>query len=90
MRVGNVVTVSGQVFIDPTAVGNTELRMSLPVASNFGATRQAAGTFFGFDSGSTQTGSISASAANDEFIFRYVANDIANRAFQFIATYLVV
>jgi hypothetical protein len=92
MRVGNVVTVSGQVTIDPTAAAptNTEFRMSLPIASNFAATRQACGTFFGFDLGSTQAGSISASTTNDEFVFRYVANDTANRAFQFNATYLII
>ena len=36
MRVGNVVTVSGVLKIQPTAVNtNTELGISLPVASNF-------------------------------------------------------
>jgi hypothetical protein len=90
MRVGNVITVSGQVSVDPTATGNTEFRMSLPVASNFASTRQVGGTFFGQDTGSTQTGVILASSTNDQFIFRYVANDTANRILQFHVTYLVI
>ena len=45
MRVGNTVTVSGQISIDPTlAVTNTVVLMSLPIASSFSATRQLGGT----------------------------------------------
>src|SRR3990167_10996405 len=44
MRVGNVVTVSGQVDIDPTAASTyTELDISLPIASAFTATNQLGG-----------------------------------------------
>ncbi len=44
MRVGSVVTVSGQVEIDPTtAATNTIVLMSLPIASNFSAARQLGG-----------------------------------------------
>lgn len=45
LRVGNTVTVSGRVDIDPTTAAiSTELRMSLPIATNnFTAAEQAAG-----------------------------------------------
>jgi hypothetical protein len=46
MRVGNTVTVSGKVDIDPTLAVSTisELGMSLPIASNLANTEQCAGT----------------------------------------------
>jgi hypothetical protein len=44
MRVGNVVTVSGQLSINPTtASANTVLRMTLPIASSFTGTSRALG-----------------------------------------------
>lgn len=44
MRVGNTITVSGQVVIDATtATTDTTVRMSIPVASNFAAARQLGG-----------------------------------------------
>ena len=43
IRVGNVVTVSGSAVVDPTASGSLSFRLSLPVASNFGALTDASG-----------------------------------------------
>jgi len=48
MRVGDVVSVSGMVGVDPTlAATTTRLGISLPVASNFTAAQQCAGTLSG-------------------------------------------
>lgn len=45
LRVGNTVTVSGQIVIDATtATTDTVVKMSIPVASNFSATRNLGGT----------------------------------------------
>ena len=44
MRVGNVVTVSGYVTIDPTVAGYVELGISLPIASDFSALEHCGGT----------------------------------------------
>jgi hypothetical protein len=45
MRVGNVVTVSGRLDIDPTAVGaTTRFSLSLPISSAFGSSSRAGGT----------------------------------------------
>jgi hypothetical protein len=44
MRVGNVLTVSGSVFITPVSAAFVEFRVSLPVASSFTASSQLAGT----------------------------------------------
>jgi enamine deaminase RidA (YjgF/YER057c/UK114 family) len=90
MRVGNVVTFSGQVAIDPTIVGNTALRMTLPVASNFASTRQAAGTFAPAAFADENVGAILADTTNDELLLRYVAKVITNTTFQFHGTYIVV
>jgi hypothetical protein len=53
MRVGNVVTVSGQIAIDPTtASANTVVRMTLPIASDFsGSSRYCGGTAASVSSG---------------------------------------
>lgn len=43
MRVGNVVTVSGQFDVTPTGNGLTVVRISLPVASDFGTAFECGG-----------------------------------------------
>lgn len=90
MRVGDVVTVSGSVDIDPTAAGDCTLRMSLPVASNFTATSQAGGTFSTRAAGQKDTGSIAANVANDAAEFFFNAANIANATYQFTFTYRVL
>jgi len=45
MRVGNTVTVGGQILFTAVASGtDTTVRMSLPIASNFASTRQLGGS----------------------------------------------
>lgn len=90
MRIGDVVTVSGSVDIDPTAAGACVLRMSLPVASNFTATSQAGGTFSTTTSGQSDNGSIIANTALDVFELRFNAVNIANATYSFTATYRVL
>lgn len=89
MRVGNTVTFSGQVNIDPTAAGYTVLRMTIPVASNFSASRNAAGTFSSLSTTQADGGGILADTVGDQLEFRYIAVGTANTAFSFHATYLV-
>ena len=90
MRVGDVVTVSGRVAIDPTATGNTELRVSLPIASNLTSAEQCAGTFSMVSALSSGTGGISGNTGSDVAVFNYLATDIANRSFYFSFTYLIL
>ena len=47
MRVGSTVTVSGSFTADPTATGNCNFRLDLPIASNFASNFQAGGTATG-------------------------------------------
>lgn len=90
MRVGNVVTVSGQVDIDPTAAGDTVMGVSLPVASNINAQTNCGGTFAVLSGTVVQGGSIYGDSTNDRATFRMAATDTANRAYQYHFTYRVI
>ncbi len=91
MRVGNVVTVSGRLNIDPTAATTaSELGISLPIASDITASTECAGT------GAIQTsttevssGGILGDTTNNRAQFRFVAGGTAARDYGFTFTYLV-
>jgi hypothetical protein len=87
MRVGNVITVSGRVTIDPTIAGAITLGVSLPVASNFAALGQCGGTSANALGDVIQ---IIADTVNDYASFTGTVVDIANRTYGFNFTYLVV
>lgn len=89
IRVGPVVTVSGFLNVDPTAVGaSTQLGISLPFASNFGATEDCAGV--GAARGFTEAGSVFADAGNDRAELRFIAVDANNHAFTYHFTYEII
>lgn len=89
-RIGATVTVSGRVDVDPTlAATSTQLGISLPVASNLGATEDCAGVAFA--SGiAGQGAAILADAANDRAQLQYVSGDITNQAMYFVFQYQVI
>lgn len=75
LRVGNVVTVSGQFDFTPTTTGtiNTEVGCSLPIASNFTTAFALGGAGIKFQSGAGFTGEayyVEADATNDRARFR--------------------
>lgn len=91
LRVGTVVTVSGKVDIDPTAgAALTQLGISLPIASNFGAAEDCGGAaaapaVTGYSAG------IFADAANDRAELDFTtAADVANRSWVFTFTYRII
>lgn len=88
MRVGSVVTVSGEVSIDPTAAGALELGMTLPIASNFTAVRQCGGTS-AVAGVAGLVGTILADTTNDRASVQLIAVDTANRNHFFSFTYLI-
>jgi hypothetical protein len=90
MRVGNVVTVSGRVDIDPGALQDTTLGVSLPIASNFSANENLGGTFVCQASNSQAPGAIYADATNDRATFFYKAQTSAISSFSFTFTYRVI
>jgi hypothetical protein len=94
MRVGDIVTVSGQVNIDPTASAASVLGMSLPIASNFGGTQNLGGTATVAGTGAAVpsiSSAILADPTNDRAQFLWLQNaDLANRSWAFQFTYRII
>lgn len=86
MRVGTVVTVSGLVNIDPTAAGVAQVRLTIPIASNFASNAQAAGVA----SSQTESARIMSDATNDAVIIDYSAVSTSNTGFWYTYTYRIV
>jgi hypothetical protein len=90
LRVGSVVTVSGKVDVDPTAgAATTRLGISLPIASNFGASEDLGGVAFSsitFGEGAAMF----ADATNDRAEMRWVNGANGNFAMHFTFTYAVI
>ena len=90
IRVGTVVTVSGQVDIDPTATAtSTQLGIALPIASALANANECAGTAF-----SNKVGSMGAAilgdATNDRAQLEYISSNIANQTWYFSFTYRIL
>ena len=89
LRVGSTVTVSGRVDIDPTSASTqTILSMSLPVASNIGATEDVGGTFN--TPQVEQGGGIYGASVTDTAEFEFVPASASNLANYFTFTYQVI
>lgn len=90
LRVGNTVTVSGRVDVDPTAATtSTQLGISLPVASNLANTNECAGTAFA--SGiAGQGAAILGDATNNRAQMQWVSGDVTNQAMYFTFTYRII
>jgi len=90
-RVGTVVTVSGKVDIDPTAAtALTQLGISLPIASNFGAAEDCGGTAAAAAVAGYSAG-IYGDLTNDRASLDFTtAADAANRTWNFIFSYRVI
>lgn len=88
-RVGNVVTVSGVVTIDPTATGAILLGISLPVASNFSSVDHCAGVAF-CQNVAGQGGSILGDGTNDRARLDCTTTDASNKTWAYTFTYVVI
>lgn len=86
LRVGSVVTVSGEVGLNVSGAGNTQLGISLPVASNFSALFHCGGVA----SSVTESATIQADSTNDRAEMRYTAVSVGLQTFWFSFTYLVI
>lgn len=89
IRVGNVVTVSGLFNIDFTAAAATELGISLPIASNFAATSNCAGTAVP-NSATEDSCFIQADTTNDRAQVVVTSVGTADTAYSFTFTYVVL
>lgn len=92
MRVGDVVTVGGKVSIDvTTSATDFVLGVTLPIASAFTAEEQCGGTFIqNIGASPKETGFIKADTTNDRAYFSGQSVGIANYAWYFSFTYLIV
>lgn len=90
MLVGNTVTVSGRVDVDPTiAATTTQLGISLPVASNFANSNECGGTAFA-NAVAAQGAAIMADATNDRAQMEWKSGDITNQGMWFTFTYRII
>lgn len=91
-RVGNIVSVFGAFDADPTALATlTQFRMSLPIASNFGAAggNECGGTAANKDlAGEVVT--IGADTTNDAALFEWTTASTASRRYRFSFSYVVI
>ena len=91
IRVGNVVTVSVVVTIDPTAAAPTftSCSITLPIASNFTNGDQAIGT--GDDAGNAgQHGGVRSDLTGDFALYSFTATSGANIAHSVTFTYVIL
>ena len=90
IRAGNIVMVSGKVSVDPTLnATSTQLGISLPFASNFGAQEDCAGSAHA--PGVAGMGAaILADAANDRAQLQFISNDTTNQAMYFTFMYEII
>ena len=91
VRIGDQVTVTGQVAIDPTAAAptSTELGVSLPIASDFASLQEDCSGVFASNS-INQSGLIAADTGNNRAQFLFSATSTANAAYKFTFTYVVI
>lgn len=87
LRVGNTVTVSGQIDIDPTVIGFTLLGLSLPIASNLTSAVQLSGVFNCPDAAG---GGVYGDATNDRATFQMTATSASNLTYYYTFTYRVL
>jgi len=87
LRVGNTVTVSGQIDIDPTATGFAILGLSLPIASAITSAVQLSGVFNCPDA---DGGGVYGDATNDRATFQFTATSASNLTYYYTFTYRVL
>lgn len=91
-RNGKRVTVSGRILVDPTAAAptDTQIGMSLPIASNIAAAGDVAGAAASAAAGGTQAGAVTGDATNNRAELRYRAVDTSNQAMYFNYGYVIL
>ena len=89
MRVGNTVTVSGRIAIDPTAgSASTQLGISLPIASAIELQEEVGGTAAA-SAIAGQSAAILGDAANDRAQLQFISGDTSNQPMFFSFTYKI-
>lgn len=92
IRIGNAVLVFTRISVTATASGTfTQLRCSLPVASNFGTGSQCVGVG-GIVNNNTEVGvvGVQGDTTNDEADLRFVSTSTAARVYSVVFGYIVI
>lgn len=90
IRVNTSVTVSGKLDLDPILVATTtQLGISLPIASDFGANEDCGGVAFA--SGiANQGAAIRADITNNRAEMVYISSDVTNQSMYYTFTYQII
>lgn len=90
IRIGDMVTVSGKVDINPTLTAtSTQLGISLPFTSDLAAAEDCAGVAFASGIAS-QGAAILGDTTNNRAQLQYVASDVTNQPMYFIFQYIII
>jgi len=90
IRVGNMVTVSGRVEIDPTNNNSsTVLGISLPIASNLASSEDVGGSAAAADVAG-QCAAVLGDAVNDRALMQFVAGSATNHSMWFTFMYEII
>lgn len=91
MRVGSVVTVSGQINIDPTASATTTtVRISLPIASNFTNDNSGCAGTMVETGGASNVGAIRPDSTNNEALIIFVPTATNAKSYSLMFTYSII
>jgi len=93
MRIGDVVSVSGQLSVDPTSNGNlVQVGVSLPIASDFTSSTQCSGVAHGFDgSDNGRSAGFIADTTNNRASMEWIeVNGASDNPWTFTFTYVIV
>ena len=88
MRVGNVVTVSGKVDVDPTLTASTKLGISLPIASTLSAAEKCCGNAVS-NTIASESAAIEGDTVNNRAQMEWISTSVANHSMFYDFTYLV-
>lgn len=90
LRVGNTVTVSGSVTVDPTLpAATTKVAISLPIASDLATTEQCAGTAVS-PTIAGQCAAILGDTAANRAEMQWISGDTTSQAMYFTFTYVII
>jgi hypothetical protein len=90
LRVGNVVHVAVELSHQATATGDTQVQVSLPVASNLAVAGDLAGSGASNDATTKAYGPVFAATGADRALYRFNATTVATRSHSLTFQYLIL
>jgi hypothetical protein len=90
VRVGDMITVSGRITIDPTSSGLVTLNISIPTASAFTSSQNCNGVAILIQGSTIGSGTISADAVNNIAYLQFASTSASGHGGTFTFTYQVL